>query len=280
MVSLNDLLRSQLKDIKSADQTVTIQMKNHEDLNSKVEMIKNKIESKNVKIQQAFEEIKITENWISNLKENIKQANNSIIELSIQDTIKQQRIQELLSQIAKKNLKTTTPLKQKKKVRSSLKGCRNSQARTVSTMTPSTAGENSNRKLIIKRLEMSKLKNSATVDTEISTPEYNQIPLVSPKYYSNNWKSFQSSEYQGSMYGKSWDPSSSRNSILGARKTSQKNIPQARPTNLKAERIDSTDVKKRITENKKKSHIESELAKMLQSVCFLNFNFNINCEFR
>ena len=82
------------------------------------------------------------------------------------------------------------------------------------------------------------------------------------------------------MYGKSWDPSSSRNSILGARKTSQKNIPQARPTNLKAERIDSTDVKKRITENKKKSNIESELTKMLQSVCFLNFNFNINREFR
>ena len=62
MVSLNDLLRSQLKDIKSADQTVTIQLKSHEDLNSKVEMVKNKIESKNVKIQEAFEEIKITEN--------------------------------------------------------------------------------------------------------------------------------------------------------------------------------------------------------------------------
>lgn len=40
----------------------------------------------------------------------------------------------------------------------------------------------------------------------------------------------------------------------------------ARPANQKSERINTIDLRRRISENKKKSHAESELAKMLQNV--------------
>lgn len=157
-------------------------------MSSKIEAVKHKIENRKIEIQQTYEEIKTTESQINSVRESIKQANNTVIELSIQDSMKQQRIQELLSQISKTKQGTVTPLKNKNKssVRTSFKGCRNSQTKTISTMTPSTVAHNSNRKLIIKRLEMSKLKNSGTVDTEISTPDVNQLVHISPKYYSNN----------------------------------------------------------------------------------------------
>ena len=118
---------------------------------------------------------------------------------------------------------------------------------------------------------MSKLKNSANFETEISTPNSRQVPLASPKDYKSNYKSFQGSECQGSIYGKNWDPSSSRNSLLGMRKSSQKVIHTSNQDKLIEEKK-KAEIKRKITKNKRKSKMDDEINKVLNSVSF-------SCEF-
>ena len=272
MISLNEQLKYQLKDIRKGDKTVTEQEKNKMNLNLKLDIVNNKIDERNKNIQQTFEEIKSTENWIYNIKECIKQTDNSITELNIESALKERKIQELLNQLAKANFKPKTPIKQKKKFRSTLKWGRNTQSKTVSTMTPSASESTNHKKLVIKRLEMSKLKNSATVETEISTPNSHHVALNSPKYHSNNYQSFQSSEYQGSVYGKTWEQASSRNSMLGIRKSSHKVIVNSNNDKLLEEKKWSNEVKKRITGNQRKSKIDEEITKILKSVIIWLFS--------
>lgn len=146
--SLSDSLNSWLSEVQSAKETLSNQKEAQTFIESRITHCKANIQQANDDIQATQQETAEVEARIEEVNQEINNANVAVKELALESFMKDNKIQQLMKQLAEAR-REKTPFKRNQS-KSALKGGRSYNYKTISTKTPSTAESFTNKKVLIK----------------------------------------------------------------------------------------------------------------------------------
>lgn len=134
--SLSQNLQILLEEMHNSNFISSHQKETQSLLESRIAQFKSKIEEANSNIKATQNETIYIDGKIEEVKQAISNTKNTINELALESFLKENRLQQLINQVAESKL-AKTPFK-KNKSKSALKGGRSNNYKGISEKTPST----------------------------------------------------------------------------------------------------------------------------------------------